>query len=133
MHRLVMTRLQREEMRQQVMADAPLESCGLLAGNQDIVQRVISVPNALNSATRYRFAPSAQLVAFEQIEQAGMEILAIYHSHPKGPPHPSPTDVEEAYYPVVYVIWSPESERWQARGFWIENGNFIEVPLEIVV
>jgi len=133
MHRLVLTRLQWEEMRQQVTADIPLESCGLLAGSGDIVQRVISVPNALKSATRYRFSPSAQLAAFEQIEQDGFEMLAIYHSHLKGPPHPSPTDIAEAFYPVVYIIWSPENEVWQARGFLIENGIFIDVPLEIVV
>lgn len=120
-------------MRQQVTADIPLESCGLLAGSGDIVQRVISVPNALKSATRYRFSPSAQLAAFEQIEQDGFEMLAIYHSHLKGPPHPSPTDIAEAFYPVVYIIWSPENEVWQARGFLIENGIFIDVPLEIVV
>ena len=133
MRRLVLTRLQWEEMRRQVTADAPLESCGLLAGNGDAAQRVISVPNALKSATRYRFDPYAQLAAFEQIDQSGQEILAIYHSHPKGPPHPSPTDIAEAYYPVVYIIWSPDDNAWQARGFWIENGNFIGVQLEIVV
>jgi proteasome lid subunit RPN8/RPN11 len=133
MQRLVLTRLQWEEMQRQVAADVPLESCGLLSGSQDVVQRVVSVPNALNSPTRYRFAPQAQFAAFEQIEQAGMEILAIYHSHPKGPLHPSPTDIAEAFYPVVYIIWSPENEAWQARGFWIENGSFKDVPLEIIV
>jgi proteasome lid subunit RPN8/RPN11 len=133
MHRLVLTKLQWEEMRRQVAADVPLESCGLLAGSRDVTQRVVSVPNALNSPTRYRFAPEAQLAAFEQIENSGMEILAIYHSHPKGPPHPSPTDIVEASYPVVYIIWSPEGEVWQARGFWIENGMFSDVQLVIVV
>jgi proteasome lid subunit RPN8/RPN11 len=130
MDRLVLTKLQWEEMQRQVAAEAPLESCGLLAGKGEVVQRVIGVPNALNSATRYRFDPYAQLAAFEQIDQDGLEILAIYHSHPKGPPHPSPTDMQEASYPVVYVIWSPENDGWQARGFWIESGSFKDVPLE---
>jgi proteasome lid subunit RPN8/RPN11 len=133
LQRLVLTQFQWEEMRRQVTADVPLESCGLLAGSRDIAQRVVSVPNALHSATRYRFTPEAQLAAFEQIENSGMEILAIYHSHPKGPPHPSPTDIAEASYPVVYIIWSPENDVWQARGFWIENGSYKVVPLEIVV
>jgi proteasome lid subunit RPN8/RPN11 len=133
MNRLILTRLQWEQMQRQVAADAPLESCGLLAGSGDVVQRVIPVPNALNSTTRYRFDPYAQLAAFDQIEQAGLEILAIYHSHPKGPPHPSPTDVAEASYPVVYVIWSLEGSDWLAGGFWIENGSFRDVPLDRVV
>lgn len=121
-----------EVMRDQVAADVPLESCGLLAGAGEAVQKVIPVPNALQSASRYRFSPPEQLAAFEEIEREGMEMLAIYHSHPKGPVHPSPTDIAEAFYPVVYVIWSLQDGNWQAKGFWIENGNFSEVPLEIL-
>jgi len=120
-------------MQRQVAAEAPIEACGLLAGIQDEVQRVVPVPNALHSATRYRFGPYEQLAAFEQIEQSGLEILAIYHSHPKGPPHPSPTDIDEASYPVVYVIWSQAEDGWQARGYWIENGAFSVIPLEVIL
>lgn len=130
--RLKLFRRQWEAMRDQVAADVPLESCGLLAGAGEAVQKVIPVPNALQSASRYRFSPSEQLQAFEEIEREGMEMLAIYHSHPKGPVHPSPTDIAEAFYPVVYIIWSPLESGWQARGFWIENGLFSEVPLEIL-
>ena len=133
MDHLVLKRHQWEEMRRQVAADAPIEACGLLAGTQPEVQRVVPVPNVLNSPSRYRFDPYAQLAAFDQIEQSGLEILAIYHSHPKGPPHPSPTDVNEAFYPVVYVIWSQADGDWQAKGYWIEGGEFKVVPIEIIV
>jgi proteasome lid subunit RPN8/RPN11 len=34
-----------------------------------------------------------------------LEILGVYHSHPRGPAVPSSTDVAEAYYPEwLYVI-----------------------------
>jgi [CysO sulfur-carrier protein]-S-L-cysteine hydrolase len=131
MDRLVLTRRHWEAMRDQVAADVPLESCGLLSGIGKAVRQVIPVPNALKSATRYRFDPHEQLAAFDQIEQDGLEMLAIYHSHPKGPLQPSPTDLAEAFYPVAYVIWSPQGREWQARGYWIENGVFSEVSLEI--
>jgi proteasome lid subunit RPN8/RPN11 len=131
MDRLILSKRDWEAMRDQMAADVPLESCGLLAGAGEVIRQVIPVPNALQSATRYRFSPSAQLAAFEEIEREGLEMLAIYHSHPNGPVHPSPTDIAEAFYPVVYVIWSPQDSGWQARGFWIENGNFAEIPLEI--
>jgi proteasome lid subunit RPN8/RPN11 len=75
--------------------------------------------------------PRAQLRAFEQIEAAGQEILAIFHSHPKGPSVPSPTDIKEAAYPVVHIIWSPVGRKWRARGFWIEDGHAVEVPLNM--
>jgi proteasome lid subunit RPN8/RPN11 len=131
MDRLILSKRDWEAMRDQVADDVPLESCGLLAGAGEVIRQVIPVPNALQSATRYRFSPSSQLAAFEEIEREGLEMLAIYHSHPNGPVHPSPTDIAEAFYPVVYIIWSPKDSGWQARGFWIENGNFAEIPLEI--
>ena len=132
MNRLKLSRHDWETMRDQVAAEVPLESCGLLAGAGEAVRKVIPVPNALQSESRYRFSPSAQLAAFEEIESDGLEMLAIYHSHPKGPVHPSITDIAEAFYPVVYVIWSPQDGSWQARGFWIENGSFSEIPVEIL-
>jgi len=130
MERLLLKQHHWDEMRRQVAEEAPLESCGLLAGIQDEVRQVVPLPNALKSATRFRLDPNDQWAAFQQIEGAGLEMLAIYHSHPKGPPHPSQTDIDEAAYPVVYVIWSQAEGGWQARGFWIENGAYRAVPLE---
>jgi proteasome lid subunit RPN8/RPN11 len=76
--------------------------------------------------------PKAQLRALEQIEGEGLELLAIFHSHPKGPSMPSATDIAEAAYPVVNIIWSKAGRRWQARGFWIEAGLATEVPLTVL-
>jgi proteasome lid subunit RPN8/RPN11 len=58
-------------------------------------------------------------------------MLAIFHSHPRGPSAPSSTDILEAMYPVVNIIWSKAGRRWQARGFWIEAGKVEEVPLKV--
>jgi proteasome lid subunit RPN8/RPN11 len=104
-------------MRHHVAATEPLEACGLLAGRGGEVQAVLTVPNALK--------------AFNQIESAGMEVIAIFHSHPNGPDHPSLTDIEESAYPVVNLIWAPRDGDWQARGFWIEAGSFSEVTLRV--
>lgn len=76
--------------------------------------------------------PSEQLQAFEWIEAHGLDLLAIFHSHPAGPETPSPTDVQEAAYPVVQVIWSRRGNVWKARGFHIQNGKFEEVGLRIL-
>jgi proteasome lid subunit RPN8/RPN11 len=76
--------------------------------------------------------PREQLNAFEQIESAELEVLAVFHSHPTGPFVPSPTDIEESAYQVISIIWSPVDGKWQARGFWIEDGHAAEVPLVVV-
>lgn len=118
-------------MRRYVISQTPLEACGLLAGKNGVVEDVLPVKNAEASPVRFRMEPKAQLRAFEQMEIAGQELLAIFHSHPKGSSTPSPTDIREVAYPVVQIIWSPVGRRWLARGFWIEAGKAVEVALNV--
>ena len=76
--------------------------------------------------------PIEQLNAFEWIDSNGMELLGIFHSHPTGPEIVSPTDVAESAYAVVYVILARMEDAWRARGFWIEDGTYSEVTLQII-
>lgn len=126
---LTLSHEQWERMREHVEAQFPLEACGLLGGRNGVVEIVITVRNAAGSPVRYRMEPLEQLQAFEQVESAGMELLAIFHSHPQGPAVPSPTDIAEAYYDVFQVIWSPGEGEWLAHAFWIEAGHAAEIPL----
>jgi proteasome lid subunit RPN8/RPN11 len=129
-----------ESMRSHVETCRPFEACGLLAGRDGFVERVFPVPNASQSPTRFRMDAAAQLSAFRDLEELGLELLGIFHSHPRDNPDdgavlagPSETDVQEAAYPVVHVIWSRREGQWQANGFWIEQGTILEVPLVIRV
>jgi len=126
---LTVSREQWEQMRGYVEAQAPLEACGMLGGRAEIVELVLMVKNAAESPVRFRMEPREQLKAFEQVEAAGLEILAIFHSHPRGPVSPSPTDLAEALETVIQVIWSPVEGEWLAHAFWIEAGCAAEVPL----
>lgn len=128
--RLILESSRWQLMRDQVTAEAPLEACGLLAGRGERVEQVIEMDNADRSEARFRLDPQEQLDAFNAIDERGLELIGIYHSHPQGPGVPSPTDVAEAVYPVVNLIWSPREGEWQVRGFWIEEGRVLEVPLE---
>lgn len=129
MRSLTISRAQWEQMRDYVESLAPLEACGLLGGRDGAVEVVIPVRNAENSPVRFRMEPLEQLQAFEHLESAGMEVLAVFHSHPQGPAVPSPTDIAEAYYEVIQVIWSPGEGEWLAHAFWIEAGRAAEAPL----
>lgn len=120
------------EMLEHIDKQAPLEACGLLAGKNDRVEKVILVRNQVQSPTRFVMDPQEQLQAFDWIESNGLGLLGIFHSHPTGPETASVTDIAEAAYEVVHLIWSREESRWQARGFWIENGRATEVSLKIV-
>jgi proteasome lid subunit RPN8/RPN11 len=117
------------EMIRHAEEQSPLEACGLLAGKNDRVENVIPVRNQAQSPVRFVMDPYEQLEAFEWIESHGLDLLGIYHSHPTGPETVSPTDIAEAAYEVVHIVWSRPSGRWTARGFWIENGRATEVDL----
>ncbi len=127
--KLRMRREHWQRMEQHVRSQWPLEACGLLAGRNDRVEKVFLMRNAAQSPVRYRLDGTEQLRVFEAIEAAGMELVGIFHSHPQGPPFPSSTDIREAAYPVVYVIWSPQAEGWIARGFQIAADKVTEVEL----
>jgi proteasome lid subunit RPN8/RPN11 len=118
-----------EQMRSHVQACLPREGCGLLAGNTGRVQLVIPVTNDEQSTVRFRMNPLEQLAGLERIDAEGLELLGVFHSHPDGPEVPSATDIAEAAYPVVQVIWRRKQGAWEARGYWIEENNVTEVKL----
>jgi proteasome lid subunit RPN8/RPN11 len=131
-HSLTLNYSHWDAMRRYVHAEAPLEACGLLGGKDGVVAVVLPVKNAIESRVRFQMDPVAQLRAFGRIEADGLKVVAVFHSHPKGPSVPSPTDIREAEYQVVHIIWSKVGRNWQARGFWIENGHAAEVPLNVI-
>jgi proteasome lid subunit RPN8/RPN11 len=129
---LIISRKHWQEMLQHVDKHAPLEACGLLAGRYDRVEKVIAMWNQAQSPVRFVMEPYEQLQAFDWIDSNGLGLLGIFHSHPAGPEIVSATDIAEAAYEVVQLIWSRTRGPWQARGFWIEDGNATEVKLQIV-
>ena len=121
-----------QEMRRHVAAQAPIEACGLLAGTGDSVETVLMVRNAEQSPVRFRMDAQEQYNAFEWIDANGLDLVGIFHSHPSGPEIASPTDIAEAAYEVVHIIWSRPKRAWNARGFWIEKGQVTEVTLQVL-
>jgi len=118
-----------KSMLKDVKERAPHEACGLVAGVDHKTMEVYPITNILSSSTRFRMDPEEQLRAFNAIDDHGWELLAIYHSHPYGPPHPSKTDLEEAAYPnTLYLIWSWDNS-WICRGYIIMEKRIEEVAI----
>jgi [CysO sulfur-carrier protein]-S-L-cysteine hydrolase len=121
-----------QEMLDHVNRQIPLEACGLLAGRNNRVEKVLIVRNRAQSPVRFVMDPYEQLQAFQWIESNGLELLGIFHSHPAGPETASATDIQEAAYDVIHLIWSRNREHWLVRGFWMEGSKAIEVPLQLI-
>jgi proteasome lid subunit RPN8/RPN11 len=71
---------------------------------------------------------------FVEIEESGLELVGIYHSHPQSPAYPSPRDVDMAYYPeAAYLIVSlGEMEAPIMRAFRIEDEQITEQVIEVL-
>ncbi len=113
-----------------VLSDPALEMCGLLAGRDGVVDRVWPVPNALHSPVAYRMDG---LEFAEAMIGCEFEPLGIFHSHPAGPPIPSPIDIAEAAYPdSIYVVISLQIAPPSVRGFTIVDEAVREIELVIL-
>ena len=123
-----------EEMIAHAKADFPLECCGILAGKDDTISHIYKVINNDKSRVSYLMDPKEQIRVFKEMRTLGIEMKAIYHSHPNHPAYPSMTDVELAYYPdAIYIIISINNNKeTEIRGFRIINKEITEAELNLL-
>jgi cysteine synthase B len=112
----------------QAVDESPHECCGLLAGRSGRAERMFRGTNVDHSPLTYYMDPKEVLRATREIDDAGMDLLAIYHSHTHTPAYPSPTDIAKAHYPdSLYLIISlKDPARPEIRGYRIVNGRVVE-------
>src|SRR6266545_647916 len=110
--RLAIPDLLLEEVFAHAREEAPLECCGLLAGTitdgVGVVTARYGIENVVRSATEYETDARGMLHAFRDMRERGIELLAIYHSHPTSEPVPSRRDIDRNTYgdSVVHLIVS---------------------------
>ena len=121
-----------QSMGRHASEQAPQEACGLLAGKNGRVEKVLIVANQARSPSRFVMDPAEQVNAFNWIDAHGMELVGIFHSHPQGPEGMSATDITEAAYDVVHIIWSVQGGTWKGRAYRLAGGRPHEVKLDIM-
>ena len=94
--------------------------------------------NALNSALKYEIDAQEQLQLFNAIEDAGLELGIIYHSHTRSDPVPSETDINLAKFEatnlpkfpgtlyLIVGVKGPEADLrlWSLVGDQVEQVDF---------
>jgi proteasome lid subunit RPN8/RPN11 len=109
----------------------PEEACGIIAGTGDSGFKVYRGRN-LSPTPNVAFALDPETLARQlEFEEAGLEMTAIYHSHPTGPETPSQIDVDQAFYPdsVTIVCSLADASSPVLRAFRISGGLAREIPL----
>ena len=111
----------------------PNEACGILAGNDNVVDKVYEMTNIENSTVSYLMEPKEQFRVMKEMRNSGENMIAIYHSHPHSSAYPSAKDVKLATYPdSAYVIVSlADKEKPDIRAFEIIEGEVKDVELMV--
>src|SRR5947199_6901112 len=121
-----------DEIIDHARAEAPIECCGMVASRDGAAVRVYRATNASASPLRYEIDGAQQYRIQMEIEDAGLDLGAIYHSHTRTEPYPSQTDINLAFYPeAVYVIVGLAGDQPDVRGYEIRDGLVQEAELVV--
>jgi [CysO sulfur-carrier protein]-S-L-cysteine hydrolase len=121
-----------EEIIAHARSEAPNECCGMIASHDGEAVKVYRATNAAASPLRYEIDGAEQYRIQMQIEDSGLDLGAIYHSHTRTEPYPSQTDINLAFYPdALYVIVGLAGDEPEVRAYTIRGGEVREAQLEL--
>jgi proteasome lid subunit RPN8/RPN11 len=135
---LTLPRRLTEELLAHARSELPNEACGLLSGSAARGEATTFHParNAEASPLRYNVDAEDLVRLTFAIEDAGEDLVAIFHSHTLSPAIPSATDRREAMYPDPFYLLAslsdPDATPERVLRAWrIHGGQSFEVPLTI--
>jgi [CysO sulfur-carrier protein]-S-L-cysteine hydrolase len=122
-----------DQMVEHAREEAPNECCGMVAGRDGRLERVYRATNVEASPLRFQIDATEQLEITNEIEEAGLELAAIYHSHTRTEPRPSQTDINFArLWPnVLWVIVGLAQGDAEVQTWLIDDGDVTEAELVV--
>lgn len=120
-----------EEMVAHAQAELPNECVGMLLGTSlGVASEYIPLVNELQSPTRFLTEARSMLRAEKRRRELGLEVLAIFHSHPTSEPTPSKYDIADHYSNGVMCLILSLVKGPKLAGWWIVGG---EVSTGVVI
>jgi [CysO sulfur-carrier protein]-S-L-cysteine hydrolase len=110
--------------------DRPSECCGLLLGVSDAIVEAVPLPNAAEDPERqYFIEPAAYLQVLRAARQRSLDVIGVYHSHPRSTATPSPTDAAEGFSNFIFLIVGLAAETPELTAWTWADGNFTPIPI----
>ena len=126
------------ELMAHARGELPNEACGLVSGSLAEARATDFHParNVEASPLRYNVHPEDLVRITFAIEDAGEDLVAIFHSHTRSAAVPSATDRRTAMYPDAFYLLAsladPDAPPARALRAWrIHGGHTFEVPLRV--
>ena len=121
-----------DEIVMHARADAPDECCGIVSVDGERAAHVYRTTNTEASPLRFVIDPLELYRVHSEIEDAGLELGAIYHSHTRSAPYPSQTDINLAFYPeALYVIVGLAQDEPEVQAYEIRDGRVADAELVV--
>lgn len=116
------------------LAEAPHECCGLLGGTPPRATSFHPLRNAAaRSEVRYDADPVDLITALRALREAGLDVVAIYHSHPATEAVPSTVDLAQNHWgPTPRLIISLMKPAAVVRVWRLEPDAYHEIPWRMV-
>ena len=117
--------------------EAPIEACGLIAGELNgedrIIKKVYILTNTDHAEEHFTLDPKEQLAAVKDMSAEGLIPLGNWHSHPVSPSRPSDEDKRLAFdSSASYLILSLMDDEPVLNSFHIEDNISTKEELVIV-
>ena len=97
----------------------PYEACAILLGNKDEkiweATEIFLTENIEKSEINFTVSNEQLLEGYKMAEEKGLDIVGIFHSHPKSLPSPSNTDIKFMKgNPIPWIIYSGLTKEMKA-------------------
>ena len=132
MQKIILSKLQKKILLEHTLKEEPNESCAILYGEkieeENIVKEIWLTENIDSSPTEFTLSPEQTWEMDQKRKELNLEIIGIFHSHPKGEAYPSNTDKKfMENNPYVWIIYSGINKNF--RAFVLESDS-VEIQIE---
>ena len=129
MQKIILSKLQQKILLDHTCKEEPNEACAILYGNkieeESTVKEIWLTKNETPSPIEFTLSAEQTWEMDQKRKELNLEIIGIFHSHPKGEAYPSNTDKKfMENNPYVWIIYSGINKNF--RAFILES----EIPIE---
>jgi len=129
---IILSENDRQELAKYAEAEKPYESCAILVGNETdenwTVKEVVLTENTAKSKVTFTISPDKEFEVDQKAKKSNMEIVCIFHSHPKSEAQPSETDKKfMRVNPFPWIIYSGTTKEMNC--FILQDENVKQISI----